>query len=246
MTHLPDAHGGSRLTRGLGPLGLVGSLLLHGAVMAALVRLPLPATPPAVPVPPPLTVGLLLLPPSGTTVTPTVTPADPRPEPPPVAQPKPAPDVKPPRADAPRPVPARRKPTAAPASPPNRPSDTVAVAVIDPTPVSPVPVETPPPEPEPMLTEPMLISAPRFRHRPPPAYPLQARRDELEGIVRLKLLIDPSGAVASAIVVRSSGHRVLDQAALTAAHQWRLDPERHQGTPVPAWAEVDVPFRLID
>jgi protein TonB len=62
----------------------------------------------------------------------------------------------------------------------------------------------------------------------------------------LKLFVSPTGRVLDASVLKSSGHRPLDQAAMTAALGWTLYPAEKDGQPVPGWAEVDVPFRLID
>jgi protein TonB len=46
------------------------------------------------------------------------------------------------------------------------------------------------------------------------SYPRAARRAGLEGTVHVRFVIDPEGRIASAAIERSSGARVLDQAAL--------------------------------
>ncbi len=46
------------------------------------------------------------------------------------------------------------------------------------------------------------------------AYPLAARRARIEGIVKLKVTIDGTGNIVDVIVATSSGHNVLDQAAI--------------------------------
>ena len=234
----------SRLARGLGPLGVIGSCLLHGAVLAALVNAA--GTRPSAPatVPPALTVALL-----------TVTP------PQAVADPAPAEMPAPLRADTNPPEPPRPTQTAATVPPPPRPKPaprpTKPAASLGQTVVpAAVPTETTAPAASgtpteiatatPAPADPVQISTTRFRDRAPPPYPPQALRDEIEGVVRLKLLVSPAGRVLEVSVLKSSGHRPLDQAAVTAAQGWTLYPAEKDGQPVPGWAEVDVPFRLID
>ena len=47
-------------------------------------------------------------------------------------------------------------------------------------------------------------------------YPFAARRRELAGTVQLEILVLPTGAIGSASLLRSSSHRILDEAALDA------------------------------
>lgn len=163
--------------------------------------------------------------------------------PPPDSMPQPV-ALPPPAAAAAKPRPLKPAPIPRPVKP-ALPAD---VAAAPPAPAVPAPsseaeAAVPPPQ-EPRA--PVRLSAPKFRNRPAPAYPAQALRDEMEGTVRLKLLIGAEGTVQYASLLRSSGHRLLDQAALAAARTWELEPAQQNGTPVPAWAEVDVPFRLTD
>ncbi|WP_156995404.1 energy transducer TonB, partial [Elstera litoralis] len=103
----------------------------------------------------------------------------------------------------------------------------------------PGPILNPPPAP-------VQITRLRARDQKPPIYPELARRDELEGTVRLKLIVSPSGQVEEAAILKSSGHRLLDQAAQNAARLWHLYPAEFNGNPVAGWAEVEIPFRLTD
>jgi protein TonB len=45
-------------------------------------------------------------------------------------------------------------------------------------------------------------------------YPTQARRDRVQGVAVVRFTINPDGAVVSSAIARSSGHAVLDEAAL--------------------------------
>ena len=62
---------------------------------------------------------------------------------------------------------------------------------------------------------------------PPPNYPLMARRRGQEGHVTLELFIDQDGSPSEVLIKESSGHQLLDQAALSAAKKWRFRPLTH-------------------
>ncbi|PYJ55595.1 MAG: hypothetical protein DME82_06720 [Verrucomicrobia bacterium] len=57
-----------------------------------------------------------------------------------------------------------------------------------------------------------------------PDYPYAARDQHLEGIGSYRLNIKPDGTVSSVTVLKSTGHMVLDQAAIHAFRQWRFRP----------------------
>ena len=86
----------------------------------------------------------------------------------------------------------------------------------------------------------------RYLHNPPPPYPSQARRMGIEGRVVLQVEILQNGNAGRIEILRSSGHELLDQAAIKAVGGWRFAPARVAGAPVTAWAEVPISFRLTD
>ena len=60
---------------------------------------------------------------------------------------------------------------------------------------------------------------------PPPSYPGVALRNRYQGTVIIELLVDPSGAVTSVKVQKTSGFTVLDDAALQVVkNRWRFPP----------------------
>lgn len=63
-----------------------------------------------------------------------------------------------------------------------------------------------------------------------------------EGTVVVRLLVLADGSVGRSEVVSSSGHPVLDQAALSASLGWRFRPATRDGRPIDAWAIVPVRF----
>lgn len=92
---------------------------------------------------------------------------------------------------------------------------------------------------------PILVTAPRYRRPPrPPDYPPQAIDLGLVGTVLVRALVSPEGDTRETRVWRSSGHALLDAAAVTAVRRWAFEPAREGGRAVSAWVEVPVHFRL--
>ena len=85
---------------------------------------------------------------------------------------------------------------------------------------------------------------PLYKKNPPPVYPRKARRRGVEGVVLLEVLVDISGRVADLRVLSSSGHRVLDKAALKSVKKWRFVPARRGDESVEMWVRVPVRFEL--
>jgi len=80
----------------------------------------------------------------------------------------------------------------------------------------------------------------------PPAYPALARRHGYEGLVVLSVRVSRDGRPLSVSVKQSSGHSVLDEAALAAVRAWRFEPATLNGAPVEAEVEVPIRFKLTD
>jgi TonB family protein len=59
-------------------------------------------------------------------------------------------------------------------------------------------------------------------YQPEPVYPAEALEEEVEGDVLVRIVTDDLGFVEGLHIVRSSGHRILDQAALQTLKSWRL------------------------
>lgn len=79
---------------------------------------------------------------------------------------------------------------------------------------------------------------------PPPAYPRLARRRALEGTVWLLLEVAADGQPVAVRLEESSGHGILDDAALAAARGWRLAPATRNGAAEAGALRVPVTFRL--
>ena len=77
-------------------------------------------------------------------------------------------------------------------------------------------------------------------------YPLSARRLGQEGTARILVEVGADGSVASVKLYASSGHPMLDGAALDAVKKAQFLPARKNGRPVAARIVVPVRFRLAD
>ncbi|HWS73764.1 MAG TPA: energy transducer TonB [Quisquiliibacterium sp.] len=79
---------------------------------------------------------------------------------------------------------------------------------------------------------------------PEPAYPLASRRLGEQGTVRVRLLIDESGAIERAELLSSSGFERLDRIALESARNTRCRPYLVDGRPALVTAVRPFAFRL--
>lgn len=90
-----------------------------------------------------------------------------------------------------------------------------------------------------------VAAAPRTGN-PPPAYPAHARRRGWEGRVVLEVTISEDGRPTAVALAESSGHDVLDSAALDAVRSWRFTPAERNGNPIVSTLRVPVRFSLQD
>lgn len=80
--------------------------------------------------------------------------------------------------------------------------------------------------------------------QPKPAYPHDARDEEVEGTTVLLAVIGTDGQVSKTKVERGSGDRRLDKAAENAVKQWTYNPCLKDGTAVESTVRINVHFRL--
>jgi len=89
-----------------------------------------------------------------------------------------------------------------------------------------------------------VASAVHYLHNPAPRYPRTARRSRAQGTVLLRVHIGPDGIPSQLAVQQSSGHPVLDQAALEAVRQWVFVAAREGAEARGAWVVVPLIFSL--
>jgi periplasmic protein TonB len=243
------------------PFGWVGSCLLHAGIIAAAIfvmRMPLrPPTPwPEAPV----TFHVIFEPPSAPAAPakpsapapPKPQPAQPAPPPPAATRPAPPPPelAVPTPAEKPMPPPAPAKPRPRPTAPRElyRPPPTAAPAPTARASASASPV----PPGEQKAVGPRAL--PFVPARPigyaagnqPPEYPAAAQQRGFAGRVLLRVDVSVAGTPLDVKVVSSSGHDILDEAALRAVRAWRFVPATRGGTPVAGVVNVPVEFKLAN
>ncbi len=89
-----------------------------------------------------------------------------------------------------------------------------------------------------------IVAVPRYRNNPAPEYPAAAKLRREEGEVRLSVTVSPDGRPLWVSLLRSSGHALLDQAAIDAVERWTFEPARAAGEPVEDRVIVPVRFSL--
>jgi len=161
---------------------------------------------------------------------------------PPLAEPEPFPPpapqaiAEPPAQPLPQPPPSKPLPPRQHAAPPDsapapRAPAEPRVATVVPPPLPAAPIL--PPEP-----------AGGLASNRKPDYPTAAKLRGQQGRVVLRVEVSPAGAPLSVAVVATSGHAVLDKAALAAVEQWRFKPATQAGMPVVGAVDVPIQFRL--
>lgn len=222
------------------------SVAVHGGIAVAAIALFRPAEAPLSPLPPPISVEIVLFDPVALAPAPAQLPA----AAPAVPRPPPAPPPPEPR----RVVDAAPAPPAPPmvlvAAPPPRPRPALATKPrLDPAPL-PLAAKRPPAADAPQIAAVTGNDAPADRAarpaagNPPPTYPRSARRRGLQGRLVLRVSIGADGAAGEIEVIESSGHPVLDASARNAVAGWRFTPARRQGAAVTSLIDIPVSFRL--
>ncbi len=85
-----------------------------------------------------------------------------------------------------------------------------------------------------------LDQPPRALVRTKPVYPYRASQRNIEGEVRIKLLVRADGSVGDVIVLSSRPKGVFEEAVLAAAAGWKFQPGTIEGRAVPAWVATTV------
>jgi len=157
--------------------------------------------------------------------------------PPPVVQPKPLP-----RVAKPAPIKRAVTPPSVPTVPNDTPVETTASADT-------VQVKTEStPEPPPVAAPVETVTEPRgyagYLSNPAPNYPAAAQKRGLQGQVLLKVHVLASGKPDNVAVAKSSGHSILDDAAVKAVTEWVFEPAKRGKTPIDGWVQVPLNFKL--
>ena len=192
---------------------------------SALKSNPIPASMP----PPVVSVSLVAAPASVT---------EPEPEPQPVVTPPPKPVTKAPEPK-PSPEPVKKKRVAKPGP--------TAKPVAQPQPVEIAASRVPAAESGPAMAE-LPVILPRadaaYLKNPPPKYPRIMLRRGIEGTVLVSAQVLDDGRCRHVKLKESSGHQLLDEAALSAVKSWQFVPARKGDIKIVAWVDIPVEFRI--
>jgi len=107
-----------------------------------------------------------------------------------------------------------------------------------------VQLDAAPPSPVVLDTEPDYKAD--YLNNPRPPYPMAASRMGYHGKVVLNVEVLADGKAGQVLIYSSSGHDILDSAALQTLKTWRFTPARHLGQPVTRWFLVPFNFTLKD
>ena len=85
---------------------------------------------------------------------------------------------------------------------------------------------------------------PAYLRNPLPPYPRIAREHGWEGMTLLQVEVFDDGHGGNLEIVKSSGYKILDEAAASAVRHWRFLPARSGDTSVRSTVEIPIRFRI--
>jgi protein TonB len=88
------------------------------------------------------------------------------------------------------------------------------------------------------------VAYPDYEKSPELSYPPLAQQRGFQGKVMLKIMVSKEGRALRVVLVKSSGHTVLDRAAVKAVREWVFNPGKLNGVPIDMWVMVPVVYRL--
>ncbi len=91
---------------------------------------------------------------------------------------------------------------------------------------------------------PLREAVPVYRKNPRPEYPPVARRRGYEGTVIMEVFVDREGKVQDFRLYQTSGHEILDRAAMQAVKGWLFEPATRGGVRIEMWVKIPLSFRL--
>ncbi|MFO8085611.1 MAG: TonB family protein [Desulfobacterales bacterium] len=77
-----------------------------------------------------------------------------------------------------------------------------------------------------------------------PIYPMMAKRQGIEGWVKVKFLVAETGRVEQISIMDAQPEDIFDNAVKQCVNAWRFKPGTVEGVPVKVWAETIIRFEL--
>jgi len=96
------------------------------------------------------------------------------------------------------------------------------------------------------VTHPSMVqeAKPLYDKNPPPEYPRIAQKRGYQGTVVLEVLVGRNGSVDDLRIFTSSGHAILDNAAMKSVKEWLFEPGKRGGETMDMWVRIPVRFEL--
>lgn len=85
-----------------------------------------------------------------------------------------------------------------------------------------------------------------YASNPPPVYPRLAVQKNIQGRVLIKVEISARGEPIAVEVGQSSGHTILDEAAVEAVWKWKFSPARLGRLAIPSQVKIPIQFKIIE
>lgn len=92
---------------------------------------------------------------------------------------------------------------------------------------------------------PKMVKKVTFSARPSPIdYPHSAKKRNIEGVVLIEVWLDEQGKQTKQRVINSSGHQILDKAALKGIGKWQFSRQQDSGQAIAYRVQVPINFGL--
>jgi protein TonB len=89
------------------------------------------------------------------------------------------------------------------------------------------------------------VSWPTLIKHVKPQYTAAARSAKIEGVVKLRAVVNPDGHVDRVRVMQSLDTKYgLDDEAIKCAEKWTFGPAKKDGKPVAVWVDIELDFRI--
>jgi len=82
------------------------------------------------------------------------------------------------------------------------------------------------------------------KNNPLPSYPLIARKNGFEGKVLIEAQVSRQGRIKTILLRESSGHLVLDHAAMEGVKNWKFEPAKRMGLSIDGSVTIPLIFKL--
>ncbi|GAM68564.1 ferric siderophore transport system [Vibrio sp. JCM 19236] len=94
-------------------------------------------------------------------------------------------------------------------------------------------------------SKPKMVKKPTFSAKPTPVgYPRLAQKRGWQGNTLIEIWINEEGKQIKQAIVNSSGHKILDEAAMKAVAEWQFQRRSEQGQRIAYRVQVPINFQL--